>query len=108
MESFRHETLGPMDDEERWLKFFPRKEFKMLIAGGGTALVMMKVLPQNGLFIFLEILVILFTLWRVCMGMITRSPSKYLYGGGVTLYELLVRKVKRKPRLYVLGIKEEI
>ena len=108
MEGFRHETLGPMDDEERWLKFFPRKEFKMLIAGGGTGLAMMRILPQNGFFILLEIVVVLFTLWRVCMGMITKSPSKYLNGGGVTRYELLIRKLKRKPALYVLGIKEEI
>lgn len=106
MNGFKHEVLGDVSDETRWLKFFTTKDLLRIVAGGGICLVMIRTVPQTGFFILIEACVVVYTLLRVALGMIPRSKSKYLKGGGVSYYNLLMRKIKRKKIVYTLGIEE--
>ena len=108
MDSFRHEVLGDISDETRWLKFFTTRDLITLVVGGGGFLALLNMFPKTAFFITLEIMLLLGTFMRVLLGLVKRNKGKYLKAGGVSYYDYFMRKKhhKRKKAVYSLGTEE--
>lgn len=109
MDSFVHEVLGKMSDETRWLKIFPTSDLIRIAVTGLSCIMAWNIFPKTGFFIFLEVGVMFGMLVRVILGLIKRSKQKYLRGGGVDYYSLILRKLhyRKSQKEYSLGTEEK-
>lgn len=109
MDSFKHEVLGDMSDETRWLKILPTGDLIRLAVTGLSCIMAWNIFPKTGFFIFLEVGVMLAMIVRVTLGLIKRSKQKYLQGGGVDYYSLILRKryYRKSNKVYSLGTEEK-
>lgn len=109
MDSFWHEVLGDVSDETRWLKFLPTPDLIRIAVTGLTCIMAWNIFPKTGFFIFLEVGAMLAMIVRVGLGLVKRSKHKYLHGGGVDFYSLIMRKLhyRRSNKEYSLGTEEK-
>lgn len=108
MDSFKHEVLGDVSDETRWLKFFTTRDLIFLVVGGGVFLLMLNIFPQTAFFIVSEVFLLLGVFMRVLLGLVKRNKENYLKAGGVSYYDYYARKKhhKKKKAVYSLGTEE--
>lgn len=114
MENFTHEVLGDVSDETRWLKIFTTKDLIRLSVTAMVCIMMLNILPKTGFFIIIEVLIFLGMCVRVMLGLIRKNKEKYLTGGGVSFYDVFIRKRYFKKvhhgdriEVYTLGIEDE-
>lgn len=92
-------------DEDRWFKFFTKKQAIMIVAAIGIMVMLVKIFDGAGLafigVIFGGLLVIAITV----IAMLKLPETNYLRGGGQTLDVILFKRFirKRNRRIYVKG-----
>lgn len=107
----QYKTPGELKDEDKWFKFFTKKQLVIaivvLIIDWNIAVIFNKIhLIVIG--ITLDILI------TIIMAIITLFPmpqSKYIFGGGMPLYRLVLRIILRKTfnrKIYTTMSDEEI
>lgn len=94
-------------DEEKWFKFFSKKNLIVLVCCEGVVGLGFKLLQSVGLHIEIPYLVVgeLITAIITALTMIPQPETMYLTGGGQTLADILLKKIYRKTHkiLYVKG-----
>lgn len=100
-----YEIPSEFTDEEKWLKFFPRKAF---IAGGvcmGVGVIFANILKGAGLFVPVLVFFGIITAVMVLLIMVKKPEGDYLKGSGQAYGDLLIKRIlrKRKSCIYVLG-----
>lgn len=105
---FTDEIPTEFKDEEKWLKFFPKRVFITLLVLVGIGVILIKIL--SAIFkVFWPFLIawLIFTAVIVLLMMIPTSLDNVMRGGGQDVMSLLIKKFHRKRQscIYIKGFR---
>lgn len=109
MGDFTNDIPAEFTDDERWLKFFPKKVILVILGCLLITVLVTKILSALfGHFILFISIGFLFTAIVGTLMMIPTSSENAMKGGGQTLMSLILKKRYRRKHkmLYVKGIKD--
>lgn len=106
MEKVTYDVPGEFSDEDRWFRFFNKKQILVLAITAAMALFLFKMFSLFGVGWIGLLIGIPFSLVSTLLTIIPMPEENYLRGGGLTMDVILARKVIRKKTrcLYVKGI----
>lgn len=101
-----YRIMKPLKDEDRWFKFFTKKQLVFVIIGGVLSAIIASFFRSLGLTVVGIVLVEIIMVCVMVMAFLKLPYDKYLIGGGRQAYEIVWRLiVKRMPSSRVIYTK---
>lgn len=100
-----HSIPSEFTDEDKWFKFFKKRNLVVIAAGLGVTGFFFKIATPFGLGVPLGLFGIVVTVIATIITMIPLPETNYLKGGGQTLDVILLRRYIRKKnkKIYIKG-----
>ena len=96
-----HEVPSEFKDEERWLRFFPKRSLLILAVLSTFTVILAKILSLFNLMMLGLAIGGIITVVCVALSMIPIATTEYMRGGGLTVDKWILRKLYHKKRRYI-------